>query len=249
VPVAVAVQDDDAPMDASAERAESGALDAPVIVIPPPCSVPLPDGCYRFSFTPSPGVKGVYRGTLRVDRAEGKPVVSGDLYFYPPVLSPSDEPLHGTPSALPETLKLVPPIRRKYGIPIYPRKLYHSYLKATKVTLKSFAQGGKCFATITFEQYRYTQPGPGQFNGSFPPAPGTKTITIRFALTPPPTTRWPGNYYTGEWREGNVSKGAIALGWVSKHFRRCTIEVDTLVDAVAPQPVPALGGAGSEPYG
>jgi hypothetical protein len=248
VPLAAPVQEDDLAMDYVDHG--SGALDEPAVPvqIPTPCLVPLPDGCYRFSFTPSPS-QGVYRGTLRVDRAEGRLVVSGDLYFYPPVLGGTDERPRDASSALPDPVRAVPPVLRKYGIPIYPRKLYHFYLRATKVTLKSVSQGGKCFATITFEQYKYTHPPANQFDGTFPPAPGTKTVTIRFALTPPPTSPWPGNYYTGQWLEGNVSKGAITLGWVSKHFRKCTIEVDTLIDAVAPQPVPALSGPANENFG
>ncbi len=238
------------------EDEASATLDEPVLgptpiprPIPGLCAVPLPDGCYRLSFTPSPAIKGIYHGTLRVDRAEGKLVVSGDLYFFPPVLH-GDDPDQADTSGRPALgrVGLIPPILKTYGIPIYPRRRYHSYLKATKVSLISFAKGGRCTAAITFEQYNYTQPPAGQFNGSFPPAPGSKTVTIRFSVAPAPSLSWPGKYYTGEWFEGGVSKGSVSLGWVSSRFRRCTIEIDTLVDAVAPQGVPALGGSGTETF-
>lgn len=234
------------------EDEASVTLDHPApgpTTIPEPCSVPLPDGCYRLSVTPTPATRGVYHGTLRVDRAEGKLVVSGDLYFFPQVIqgdAPDQADTSG-PRAL-GAVAAIPPILKKFGIPIYPRGRYHSYLKARQVRLRSVTLDRKCFASITFEQYNYTQPPVGQFNGSFPPTPGTRTVTLRFSLVPAPSPRWPGNYYTGEWFEGGVSKGSVALGWVSSHFRRCTIEVDTLVDAVAPQAVPALVGSGSESF-
>ena len=138
-------------------------------------------------------------------------------------------------------------LAQRFGIPIYPRNRYHSYLKATSVRLVSSGPP-PCQGTITFQQYDYTQPLSGSFNGSFPPSPGSRTVTIRFSKKPAPSLLWPGDYYEGAWIEGGVSKGTIVLGWVSKSFRKCTIEIDTLVDAVAPQPVPALGGPGAESF-
>lgn len=213
------------------------------IRIPKLCVVPLPDGCYRLTFTKNNGT-GSYRGTLRVDRATGTVAVSGDLYWFPTGTDAADGPdvpISLTPLPLPK-ISLA-----KFGIPIYPRKRYHSYLKGTAVRLLS--AGSPCKGSITFEQYDYTQPPAGAFNGSFPAAPGSRTAQITFSKSPAaPSFLWPGNYYEGEWTEGGVSKGTITIGWVSSSFRRCTIEVDTLVDAVAPQPVPALSGSGNEDF-
>jgi hypothetical protein len=209
--------------------------------IPQPCQVDLPDGCYRLRYTPSAG-EGVFRGTLRVDRGEGRLVISGDLYSFPLAQDQPD-------MASPEPGALVPGIPRRLGIPVYPRARYHSYLKATSTSLFSIKPPGRpCRGSITFEQYDYTQPPAGSFNGSFPAAPGSRSVTIRFAKRPAPISPWPGKYFHGEWLEAGVVTGTVVLGWVSSSFRKCTVEVDTLVDAVAPQQVPAPGGSGTESF-
>ena len=201
------------------------------------CQVELRDGCYRLEVRPRLG-NGVYRGTVRVDRAEGPPVVSGDLYWFP---GTTDEPAPAGSSAL-----FAPTVSpRRHDIPVYPRARYHSYLRATSVQLVS---PRPCRATITFEQYDYTQPAAGSFNGSFPPSPGTRTVTLQFAERPAPSVLWPKRYYEGTWRVGGVVEARVRLGWVSAWFRRCKIEIDTLVDATAPRPVPRLGGTGTESF-
>lgn len=217
----------------------------PGFPVPPKlCIVDLPDGCYRLAVKPLLG-NGTYRGSLRVDRGEGKLVVSGDLYWFP-LGTDDDERGRLVSRALFEPLKIDPPfVLKRFGIPVHPRNRYHSYLRATAVSLVSL---GTCRASVTVEQYDYTQPAAGTFNGTFPAAPGSRTAVLRFKKKPAPSFLWPGNYYEGEWMEGGVTKGTVTLGWVSSSFRRCTIEVDTLVDAVAPQPVPALGAAGTESF-
>ncbi len=208
------------------------------------CVVDLPDGCYRITFTPNLG-NGTFRGTLRVDRAEGPLIVSGDLYFFPTGADKPDLlPIRELPLAV-----LDPGVRllRGFNIPIYPRNRYHSYLKATQVRTSSRGHT-PCQGSFTFEQYDYAQPPAGSFNGSFPASPGSRTVTVAFAPKPAPSFLWPGNYYEGEWSEAGVSKGTVTLGWVSSSFRRCTVEVDTVVGAVSPQPVPAIGGSGTESF-
>ncbi|WP_206788706.1 hypothetical protein [Amycolatopsis sp. MtRt-6] len=210
--------------------------------LPKPCVVSLPDGCYRIAVKPLLGT-GTYRGTLRVDRGGGALVVSGDLYWFP-LGTDDDGRGQAVSRALLEPIK-PPGFFRRHGIPVYPRNRYHSYLKATSVRLVSL---GTCRASVAVEQYDYTQPAAGTFNGSFPAAPGSRTATLRFAKKPAPSFLWPGNYYEGEWVENGVVTGSATLGWVSASLRRCTIEIDTLVDAVSPQPVPALGAAGTESF-
>lgn len=207
------------------------------VLAPRFCVVDLPDGCYRIDYTPT-GATGTYRGTLRIDRAEGSLIASGDLYFFP---AGTDGP---ETKAL-NTAILRPPLAfRRYGIPIYARDRYHSYLKVTGVSLIGF----DCRASITLQQYDYTAPPVGSFNGLFPTTPGSRTVTLSFKKVAAPSFLWPGNYYTGTWNVGGVAKGTVNLGWVSSSFRKCTIEVDTLVDAVSPQAVPELGGAGTEDF-
>ena len=54
-----------------------------------------------------------------------------------------------------------------------------------------------------------------------------------------------GPFYEGRLFEGGVDKGSVTLAWVSKFFRRATLEIDTLVGAVRPAPVPD-GAGGTE---
>ena len=54
-----------------------------------------------------------------------------------------------------------------------------------------------------------------------------------------------GPYYEGRLFEGGVDKGSVTLAWVSKFFRRATLEIDTLTGAVRPAPVPD-GAGGTE---
>lgn len=208
--------------------------------------VDLPDGCYRLAVRSALG-NGTYRGTLRVDRGGSNLVVSGDLYWFPLDSDDSDDERSRAPGrALADPLHNdSPSASRHLGIPIYPRNRYHSYLKATAVNLVS---PRSATASVTIEQYDYIQPPAGTFNGTFPTAPGSRTAVLRFRKKAAPSARWPGNYYEGEWVRGGIVKGTITLGWVSSALRRCTIEVDTLVDAVAPQPVATLGAPGTESF-
>jgi hypothetical protein len=91
------------------------------------CHVQLPDGCYRLTYRPTTS-SDVYRGALRVDRAQGRLVISGDLYRFMPG------------SDVAETGPAVRTLRSAVGfsaladrdadnrIPVYPRGRYHSYL-------------------------------------------------------------------------------------------------------------------------
>ena len=218
--------------------------DAPDQPAPGIAVVDLPDGCYRLTVRPALA-RGTYRGTLRVDRADGNFVVSGDLYWFP--LGADDDERGGLVGrALADPLGNDPPTAlRHVGIPIHPKDRYHSYLKATSVRLASPRAG---VASVTVEQYDYTPPPAGSFNGTFPATPGSRTAVLRFRKQAAPSARWPGNYYEGQWMRDGIVKGTITLGWVAPQLRKCTIEVDTLVDAVSPKKVPALGAAGTESF-
>ena len=204
--------------------------------------VDLPDGCYRLSVRPALGF-ATYRGTLRVDRSDGQLVVSGDLYRFP--IGADEDETDGLVGRALAGATPGPGLLRRFGIPIHPRHRYHSYLKATSVLLVA-GHEGHTMAAVTVEQYDYTQPPAGTFNGTFPAAPGSRTAVLRFRQKAAPSAQWPGNYYEGQWVRGGIVKGTITLGWVAPALRRCTIEVDTLVDAVSPQPVP--GSSGSESF-
>jgi hypothetical protein len=211
------------------------------------CRINLKEGCYKIRFTPNAFVS--YHGTLRVDRAGGTTRISGDLYRYrsflpvPPPPIKAEVPwrervaLAAEPelelAAGPETA--LPPFLKKQ-IPIYPRNRYYSYLKVVGIRSSPQFTYGPCTLTLTAEEYIYTQPPTGSFNGTFPAAPGTRTVEIVLEhKTPPPVLGGP--YFEGRLFEAGADKGAFTMQWVSKYFRRATLEVDTLTGAVAPQPV------------
>jgi hypothetical protein len=159
------------------------------------------------------GTGAPLHGTLRMDRDGGTLTVSGDLYLG--ARGRGAEP---------------PPVA---GIPTYPRGSYHSYLRGTAVTP----------VAIELEQYDYAPPGPGSFNGTFPAAPGSRTVSLRFGPDGPSP---PGPAYRGDWLVAAAVAGTFRLCWISPAFRRCTIEVDTVAGAVAPGPVPDRSGTGLE---
>ena len=235
-----------------------------------PCKLDFREGCYQIHFRPTASLV-TFEGTLRVDRSApdggaDNLIVSGDLYRRLPVIDPvlptppvgpltTDEP-EETASSAPLSVAgalsagdqpaLPQPFLRP-RIPIFSRGRYHSYLKVTSVSAPIFVPAHtKCELTIVAEQFNYTQPPAGQFKGTFPNTP-SRTVTMKlFKVTPPfPFSLTGGPYYEGRLFEGGVDKGSITLGWVSKFFRRATLEVDTLTGAVRPTAVPD-GAGGTE---
>lgn len=241
---------EDAGANSASDDADAATLAAQLAAIPTPPVPPLPplpplppklciinlkQGCYRITFKPTSGVN-VFYGTMRVETSAGNTIISGDLYRFlnltfpfPPVL----EPPNLVVSPLP------------FNIPVYARNRYYSYLKVTNIQRSPIFTTGPCNLTLTAQEYVYTQPPAGSFNGTFPAAPGTRTVTIVLAHAPAPVG-FSGPYFEGKLYEGGVEKGTFTMGWVSSFFRRATIEVDTLTGSVAPTAVPALGGGGTE---
>jgi len=238
--------------------------------IPPliPCKLDFREGCYQINFQPT-GSLTTFEGTLRVDRSapDGGAdhlIVSGDLYTRLPVIGPippvptpgdagqaADEmgsgamSIAGALSAVDDPITPLPIL--KPTIPIFPRSRYHSYLKVTSVSAPALVPSSAlCALTIVAEQFNYTQPPAGQFKGTFPNAP-SRTVTLKLtkAAAPFPFSLTGGPFYVGRLFEGAVDKGAVTLAWVSKFFRKATVEIDTLIGSVRPAPVPD-GAGGTE---
>jgi len=232
-----------------------------------PCRLDFREGCYQITFKPSAGFV-TFEGTLRVDRSApdggaDNLIVSGDLYSRRPVigpigpvppLSPTDanedeataasglSSVAGTLSAVDGPLIPHPLLRPR--IPIFARARYHSYLRVTSVSAPALVVNlQKCQLSIVAEQFNYTQPPVGQFKGTFPAAP-SRTVTMKLSkvAAPFPFSLTGGPFYEGRLLEGGVDKGSVTLAWVSKFFRRATLEIDTLVGAVRPAPVPDGSG-------
>ena len=210
------------------------------------CRIKLPDGCYRLTYRPSSAAE-IFRGTLRVDRGEGKLIISGDLYRFM-----RDRDGSTAVPAAPTFRSVVASgvfaeLFDSPDIPVYPRNRYHSYLKGTGAQLPSIVDSEeKCEALLSFEQYDYSPPPPGQFDGTFPAAPGSRAIEVR--LRPEDTDDDNDVSFEGKLFEGGMARGKITLRWASTYFRRCTVEIDTVQGAVPPRAVPALSGSGSETF-
>lgn len=244
------------------EPGEIGQVLVPQLPIPfpRPCKINLKAGCYRITYRPS--VLVTYRGTMRVEVSEGKRVISGDLYRFlnfpfPPVVAPERLPVRRrvdeaegdaprlsapvTAGELSEIVGRAPLPGFALGIPVYPRNKYYSYLKITGVKHTPVHGGGigfgNCRLTLTAEEYVYTHPAAGSFNGSFPAAPGTRTVQIVLKHKSPKPVGVPGPYFEGQLREAGVDKGEFTMGWVSPYLRRAHVEVDTLTGAVSPAAV------------
>ena len=270
VPLAEAVEVDGGGMESlEAEAAPPGGpIPGPVPPFPPIppfqlCRGVLRSGCYALSFTPTTSLV-TFEGTLRVDRSAPDPgpdniIVSGDLYRRRLILPPID-PIGAQPQSdapPPESASVaatasrpgaeaaaLPPIFLR-RIPIFPRSRYHSYLKVISVSSPTFVPRGRpCTVTLVAEQFDYTPPPAGSFKGSFP-ASASRTVTISLAQAPAPHPL-AGPHFTGSWVEAGVVRGSVTLSWVSSFFRRATVEIDTLVGAVPPQPVP--DGAGGPEF-
>src|SRR5438034_7270226 len=148
---------------------------------PRPCRISLPEGCYRIAYRPNASSTAFY-GTMRVDYAGGRTTVSGDLYRYLRIPYLSVERAKaisnvrrrlseriGTlssaavgvlnPTVGPATLGPLP-----YGIPIYPRNRYYSYLKVTNVERPGLLTYGPCQLKLTAQEYLCTQPPAGSFD-------------------------------------------------------------------------------------
>ena len=232
------------------------------------CKLDFREGCYQINFRPTASLV-TFEGTLRVDRSApdggaDQLIVSGDLYTRLPVIDPittpagpgdvdeAGEPIAAMSMSVAGALStvdaaVVPHPILKPAIPIFARARYHSYLKVTSVSAPVLVPSpSKCVLTIIAEQFNYTQPPSGQFKGSFPNAP-SRTVTLKLSkvAAPFPFSLTGGPFYEGRLFEGTVDKGAVTLAWVSKFFRRATLEIDTLVGAVRPGPVPN-GSGGTE---
>ncbi|MFC9324302.1 hypothetical protein [Kitasatospora sp. NPDC057015] len=247
----------------------------PVLPVPQVqrCDLDFRDGCYQVNITPSHSLFRNVVGTLRIDRAAPAAgadgvIVSGDLYRDPPPLihpaggvpgsTPSsagaqDGGTRGIPGTAGESVAaaasrgLLPLPFPRPRIPIFPRDRYRSYLKGTRLVVPTLTLPGRpCQITVEVDEFDYTQPAAGSFQGSFPDSPSR---SLRFVLTEVPGTGHQlvsGPRFEGRVLEGGTDRGAVTLTWVSSFLRRAVLEIDTLHGAVAPQPVPDAAGTGTQ---
>ena len=183
---------------------------------------------------------------MRVDN-EGGTTISGDLYRYfhfpfpfpfPPV-SQASKAISDLPPGIGTSLNKAPVASFfpfPYGIPIYPRNRYYSYLKVTKIQRPPIISTGPCQLTLTAQEYVYTQPPAGSFDGTFPAAPGTRTVTIVLEQKPAPLG-FTSSYFEGKLYEVALTRARSPWVGFPPSSGRATLEIDTLTGAVSPQAV------------
>src|SRR5919201_4246971 len=193
--------------------------------LPHPCRINLRSGCYRITFKPTHSLT-IFYGTMRVDGEGGQTTISGDLYRYlrfpfphtPGATASAERVAAIQPEATgPRTLFPQP-----FDIPIYPRSRYYSYLRVTNIQRPPALSYRPCRLILTAEEYIYTQPPAGSFDGTFPAPPGSRTVSIVLERkTPPPG--FTSSYFAGTLYANGVAKGSFTMGWVSELFRRATL--------------------------
>lgn len=196
-----------------------------------PCSFGPKSGCYRISFMPSFSLIH-YHGTMRIDLGEDDMAASGDLYkhrFHFPwisgfkKISANYKLPKNLVNNLFEATKFTP--IKKYGIPVYSRDSYYSYLKVTGLTTDWL----NSTLNITMEEHVY-DPVSESFSYN-------RTVEAILAKTTPPAGFSGNQYYSGTLYDSGIPLGSFSMGWVSKYFRKATLEVDVVEGAVAPQSV------------
>ena len=195
-----------------------------------PCNLRLKAGCYRIAlYQRGTGLVRGQAGTLRVEVANDARsyAISGDLYKGVRKLD-----LNTGSGGLLENWGLHGWNRRK--IPIFSRERYHSYLKVVKVSKPPFVPNGqKCKITLVVEEYAYTPPPSPTTHGEFSETP---TRTLHIVLEPVTL----GMVGLGPKFKGRVFEGGVELDlefsmeWVSRFFRRATLEVESIAGVTAP---------------
>lgn len=182
-------------------------------------------GCWLLSYRPTGSALVAYDGTLRVECHSAGRTASGDLYqrpviFLPPVPTPVP-PVVRAPLARPI---LLPPPNPAAGIPILPRSRYRYYVRVT--SLPEYFYLGSSFG-LGFELWRYTAPNSWALES---------TLNAAMARVSAPSG-YPSasDYAEGDVRNSaNVVVGRLSMGWLSKYFRKATIEIDTVAGSERP---------------
>lgn len=178
----------------------------------------IKQGCWLVSYVPSNGADNVaYDGTIRVEMFNNgqNRTASGDLYQRPIKASPS-------PTSVMPMFQMAEPPDPAKGIPIQARTMYRHYLRVTKILEPSTLAR---YFELVLEMWRYI---PGQNNTSDWPSKGDYTATMEWVA--PPSSAYPSqNYYLeGDLKKAEIVTGRFTMGWVSKFYRKATLETDTV---------------------
>ena len=182
-------------------------------------------GCYLINYTPKTPVLTSFDGTIRVEAHSAGRTASGDLYQRPVIFLPT--PIAIPPGPLPVPTPhpvLLPAPNPANGIPVLPRSRYRHYLRITQL-LETFTTGNSF--TLGFEMYKFTAPNSWSNAGAF-------TALMKWGPAPA------GFPSASDYLEGDVKNaagqvvGRLTMGWVSKYFRKATVEIDRVSVSEAP---------------
>lgn len=207
-----------------------GGILQPTPILPLP--LPLRSircGCWLLSMRPTgPGLIA-YDGTLRVECHSNGRTASGDLYQRPLIIVNNPGPIPPVVPGLP--VRPRPPIsllgpapKPANGIPILPRNRYRYYVRVTSLPEKLYI--GNSF-TLGFELWRFTAPNSWALEG-------TRTAKMTRMAAPA------GYPSSSDYAEGDVKNAAgtvvarLTMGWLSKYYRRASIEIDTVTGSEQP---------------
>lgn len=215
---------------------DGGAADAPIAnpgtIIGPIPPIPLPlrsvrCGCWLISYRPTGAALVAFDGTLRVECHSAGRTASGDLYQRPVIFLPFITPAPIAPIGpiiRPPRPILLPPPSPAAGIPILPRSRYRYYVRVTSLP-ERFYFGGSF--NLGFELWRFTAPNSWALESTL------TTNMVRMAA--------PSGYPSAsDYAEGDVKNaagvvlGRLTMGWLSKYFRKATIEIDTVAGSERP---------------
>jgi len=218
--------------------AGQSADDAPITISPRPIGPITPVqlrtircGCWLVSYRPVGIGLVAYDGTMRVEcHSEGR-TASGDLYQRPTLViqQPVPIPLPGpgpvpVPFTRPPLAFLGNPPNPAAGIPILPRSKYRYYMRVTSLPENWYI--GNSFS-LGFQLYRFT-------------APNTWVLESTLTATMTRMTAPAGFPSASDYAEGDVKNPAgtvvarFTMGWLSKYFRRASLEIDTVSGSERP---------------
>ncbi|HSF49985.1 MAG TPA: hypothetical protein VLA74_04415 [Nitrososphaeraceae archaeon] len=171
----------------------------------------IKSGCYLLRYTPLSIGRGLltahYDGTLRIQLDGTNIIASGDLYLHQ-ISSSFASPVNAEPNP-------------SQGIPIFSRSNYRYYIQVVRL------QRSLTNTIIIFKQYRYEHLNKWINEGTF------KVIMARI----PAPIGFPSSsdYFTGPITNSTGTiVGNLTMGWISKYFRRATIEIDRSSASEAP---------------
>jgi len=195
---------------------------------PPPVALPRPEpfppvhlrsvraGCWLVNYAPTGSSVVSFDATLRVEAHSAGRTASGDLYQRPVILLPFPP---GPPHPI-----LLPGPNPANGVPILSRSRYRFYLRVTQI-LENFTFGNSF--QLGFEMWRFTAPSSWALEGAF-----SAQMTWIAAPAGYPST---SDYLEGDLKNAaGAVVGRLKMGWVSKYYRKASVEIDSVTGSEQP---------------